>query len=152
MKHESMVHALEEILRLLKPGGILIDIHPVVQAWLCEVIQGGKVVLAEPSPTFDYEEDLRQAEVALAQVVQRELFEKELDGEFDFLTYAPSVAELRGYLKQASAYQESPQDEAVMARAEELAVRAEQIRQACGEGAEVAAHERARITRLRPVS
>ena len=152
MKHEGMVHALEEILRLLKPGGTLIDIHPVVQAWLCEVNQGGRVLFAEPSPTYDYEEDLLQAEEALAQVVQRRLFDKELDGEFDFFTYASSAAELRGYLVKASAYEDSTSDAEVTARAEELAVRAEQIRQAAGEGAVVAAHERARITRLKPVS
>ena len=151
MKHESMVHALEEILRLLKPGGTLIDIHPVVQAWLCEVTQGGKAVFAEPSPTYDYEEDLIQADVALAQVVQRRLFDRDIEGEFDFLTYASSAAELREFLKKASAYEDSLQDDEVTARAEELAARVEQIRQACGEGAEVAAHERGRITLLRPV-
>ena len=29
MEHESMVHALEEIRRTLKPNGILIDLRPV---------------------------------------------------------------------------------------------------------------------------
>jgi SAM-dependent methyltransferase len=29
MEHRGMVHALQEIRRLLKPRGILIDIHPV---------------------------------------------------------------------------------------------------------------------------
>jgi hypothetical protein len=35
MEYGGMVHALEEIHRLLKPSGRLIDIHPVAEAsWL----------------------------------------------------------------------------------------------------------------------
>jgi len=31
MEHEGMVHALEEIHRLLKPAGTLIEIHPSLE-------------------------------------------------------------------------------------------------------------------------
>jgi len=49
MKYEGMVHALEEIQRLLRPDGSLIDIHPVLEAPLIEAYQGDRVLLAEPS-------------------------------------------------------------------------------------------------------
>ena len=152
MKHEGMVHALEKIQRLLRPGGSLIDIHPVPQAWLIKVYQGSRVLFAEPWRDHDdYDEDLRQAEDALADIVRRRLFAIERSGEFDFLTYGSSVAELRDYMAKANAYDDRPKDEAVAAREAELAARVEEIMQAAGEGVEVTHHERARIARLKPV-
>lgn len=150
MKHEGMVHALEEIHGLLKLHGSLIDIHPVLEAPLIEVYQGATVLFAEPSPDYS-EEDYRQAEHALAQVVQRRLFLVDRSGEFDFFTYGSSVAELRDFLAKATAYDDTPKDEAVAVREAELYARVEEIMQASGEGAEVAYHERARIARLNPV-
>lgn len=150
MKHEGMVHALEEIQRLLRPGGSLIDIHPFLEAPLIKAFQGGRVLLAEPSPDHD-EEDIRHAEDALAQVVERRLFVIERSGEFDFLTYGSSVAELRDFMAKANAYDDSPKDEAVAAREAELYARVEEIMQASGVGAEVAYHERCHIARLKPV-
>jgi hypothetical protein len=154
MKHEGMVHALEEIRRLLKPDGSLIDIHPVLEAAIIKVYQGGKVLFAEPDPKHDYYgygEDYRQADAALAQVVQSRLFVVERNGEFDFLTYGSSVAELRDFIAKAGAYGERPKDEAVAAPDAELYARVEKIMQEAGEGGEVATHERARIARLRPL-
>ena len=148
MKHEGMVHALEEIRRLLRPGGILIDIHPVTEPWLCDVNQDGRVLFSEPSPTYTYEEDLRQADLALARVIERRLFVLERQEIVDFFTYAGSAGELRDFYNSISAYEESAPDEEVMRRVEELRARMEQVRQAAGRGAEAVAHERARITRL----
>jgi hypothetical protein len=152
MEYGGMVHALEEIHRLLRAGGRLIDIHPVLEVPLIKVFQGGRVLFAEPDPDFDnYKEDVRQAEAALAQIVQRGLFVIERSGEFDSSKYASSVAELRDSTAKASAYNDSPPDEAVVAREAELYARAEQIMQAAGEGAEVAIHEKGHIARLKPV-
>jgi hypothetical protein len=147
MAREGMVHALEAIHRLLKPGGCLLDIHPLPQAPLAKIVQGGKNTFTGPVPAPD-EEDVRQAEAALAQVVQRRLFVVERSGVFDFLVYASSVAALRNFLEEANAFQDSPPDEAAAAAQDELAARLEEALQAAGEGAEVAYQERARITRL----
>jgi hypothetical protein len=149
MAHEGMVHALEEIHRLLRPDGNLIDIHPCLEAPLIEIVQGGQIIFAEPSPEHDFE-DKQQAEIALTQVVQRRLFVVERSKVFDFLIYASSVAELRNFLEEASAFQDSAPDEAAAAAQAELAARLEEALQAAGEGAEVAYHERARMTRLMP--
>ena len=94
---------------------------------------------------------MRQAEDALAQIVQRRLFVIERSGEFDFLMYGSSVAALRDFIAKANAYDDRPTDEAVAAREAELAARVEEIMQAAGKGAEVAYHERGRIARLRPM-
>ena len=72
-------------------------------------------------------------------------------GEFDFFTHASSVPELRDYREKANAYDESPKEEALVAREEELYTQAERILQASAEEAHVDSHSRCRIARLRPV-
>ena len=143
-----MVHALEEIHRLLKPDGRLIDIHPLPEAPLIEVHQGGKIIFAAPAPAPGLD-SMRQAEGALAQVVQRRLFVVEQSGIFDFLVYAASVSELHSYLEEADSHKDSPPDEAAAAEKAELSRQVDVVMQAAGEGTKVAFHERARITRLR---
>ena len=150
MTPEGMVHALEEIHRLLKPDGNLIDIHPVADAPLIEVYQGGRVLFAQPMPDYSTE-DYRQADSALAQAIQRRIFVIERSGQFDYLVYGSSVTELRDYVAETNAFVDKPEDEAVSALEEEFIARVEGIMQGAGEGAEVATHERIHIARLRPV-
>jgi hypothetical protein len=150
MQSEGMVHALEEIHSLLKPNGCLIDIHPVLEPPQAEVYQAGKLLYSEISPE-NFEEDYRQAENELHQVVQRRLYDIDGSGEFDFLTYASSVIELYNFFEEISAYSDRTKDEELAAQLAELAARVENKMQAAGEGAEVGYHERARITRLRPI-
>jgi hypothetical protein len=150
MKHEGMVHALEEIHHLLKPDGNLVDIRPVVEAPLIEVYQGGRVLFAQPNPDYSAE-DYRQADNALAQAIQRRFFVLERSRQFDFLVYGSSVAELRDYVAEANAFEDGPKDEAAAAREAERVARVEGIMQGAGEGAEVATHKRAHIARLRAI-
>ncbi|NIS82919.1 MAG: hypothetical protein GTO14_22580 [Anaerolineales bacterium] len=146
-----MVHALEEIRRLLKPGGMLIDIHPVPEGYFIKALQGDRILFAERKRETCCE-DVLYAEDALAEVVERDLFAVERRAEFDFLTYASSVCELRDYWEELNAFEADTKDEAVIAREEELYAQVEEIMQAAGAGVEVAIHERVRIARLRPVS
>jgi SAM-dependent methyltransferase len=145
-----MVHALEEIRRLLKPNGRLIDLHPFAEARSLEVHLDGRVAFAEPVPESGFDDEL-EADDALAQIVQRRLFVVERSSAFDSLICASSVAELQDYQVKMGAYDDRPREEAVAARRAELAARVEQIRQAAGKRAEVAYRERGRIARLRPV-
>ena len=66
-----MVHALEQIHRLLRPAGTLIEIHPAREAPFVEVWSNGELSFREDDPGFDYEDDLRSAEEAVATVVDR---------------------------------------------------------------------------------
>ncbi len=149
MNHEGMVHALEQIRRLLRPDGILVDIHPVPEGPTIEAYQGDRLLFSERKRETCSERGLH-AENALAQVVRRGLFIVERRMEFDFQTYASSVHELRAYWGERNAYDDYPKDEAMVAREEVLYAQVEEILQASGAGAEVAIHERARIARLRP--
>jgi hypothetical protein len=145
-----MVHALEEIQRLLKPNGCLIDIHPVREAPLIKVYRGSSVLFVGTDPGYDYDEDIQQAEAALAQIVQRGLFVIEGSSKFDLTTYASSVAELQEFFAMVGAYDDDPKDDAMEAQRTALYARVEEIMQAAGGDAEIAYHERAHITRLNP--
>ncbi len=146
-----MVHALEEIRRLLKPDGVLINILPDSEGSLIKALQGGRILFAERRRETCDEDELH-AEEAVAQVVEQDLFVVDRSAEFDFLRYATSVRELRACWKEEWAYDDSPREEAVVAREEYLFAQVEEIIQMSGAGAEAAIHSKARITRLRPVS
>jgi hypothetical protein len=150
MEHQGMVHALEEIHRLLNPGGLLVDIHPVPELTLIRVYDHGEILLEERLVDTD-DEDVFRAERALSEVADRGLFVVDKSDEFDFQTYASSVGELRAYLELMEAFDDSPKDEAATLREEELAARVEKILRKSGEGAEVAYYEKGRIARMRPV-
>ena|SRR6185503_13787002 len=140
-----MVHALEEVQRLLKSDGRLIDIQPLMEAPLLKVYLGTRVVFVEPDPSYDYEDDLRQADAALTQVIQRGLFVIEERSEFDFLTDGSSAQELLAFWGKTST-EEDPAEQHI----KEVYNRVEEIRQSAGQGAEVTLHERARIIRFKP--
>lgn len=147
MKPETMVHALEEIHRLLRTGGTLIDINPVPEVALIEVIHGGEVLFAKPEPESDTQA-AEHADQALRQVSERGLFFLEDATEFDFLVYASTVRELLDFLAEANAHEgDMIQD----ASESEFCRHVEEIVRAAGDGAEVAFYERARVTRLNPV-
>ena len=148
MQSEGMVHALEEIHRLLKPGGVLVDIHPVAEPMVVEVVQEGRVVFTQPGPDT-YIESYRQANQALDQVVQRGLYATDRQATIDFLVYGSSATELRDFLVEANAYEESTMAEEESAQEAELFALVEEVLEKAGEGAEVATHERGLITRMR---
>lgn len=150
MQHEGMVHALEEIHRLLRPGGRLIDIHPTLAATLIEVHHNGIIAFSAPVPGQSFQ-DIQYADDALAKVIKDGLFTIEHASEFEWRTYASSVAELRDYIAQESAYDEGPSQELVALQEGELAGRVRGVLQAAGEGSEVARLSPARIARLSPV-
>ena len=144
-----MVHALEKIMRLLTPDGFLIDIHPVRAAPLIKVHQGKDLLFVELDPGYDYDEGLKNADQALEEVVQRGLFFVEGKREFEAVTYASTVAEMRDYWAQYGAFDDEPKDNAVVAHQNEVYARADELVRS-NEGAEISYHERARITRLKP--
>jgi hypothetical protein len=150
MKYEGMVHALEEIHRLLKPDGLCLDIHPIPEGYLIKVLQGETILFAEPRRET-CSEDVIQAQQAIAQVVERGLFKIERSDEYDVLTYASSVRELRAYWDEQNSYDDRPADEAVIAREENLYDQVEEIMRNSGESSKVAIHEKAVIARLKPL-
>ena len=95
-----MVHALELIHDLLKPGGQLIDIHP--NGEMVEFIlplEDGEQFIGYMQETDDYIE-YHQANDALEAMVTEGLFQIVKSGEFEFFTHANSFDELRTFLDE----------------------------------------------------
>jgi hypothetical protein len=98
MPPERMVHALETVHSLIKPGGLLLDIHPGVEkAWVEVRVNGKDYFLDVVEETDDYIE-YKQANDALAQAGEKGLFSTEETGKFLFVIHAGSMEEMRGFL------------------------------------------------------
>ena len=146
-----MVHALEQIHRLLTPAGTLIEIHPSVDAPpFVEVRSKGRPYFSENDPVFDCEEDLRCAEEAMASVLDRGVFVLEGRRGFELRTHARSVEELRDYWAVAGAYDPEEPEETLVRRRDEMYARAQEIVER-SPGAELVYVEPATISRLTPL-
>jgi hypothetical protein len=149
MEHEGMVHALEEIHRLLKPADTLIEIHPSLEGPpFVEVRSNGARSFSEEDPGFDYADDLRQAEAAVAGVVDRGTFVLEDRRRFELRTHAGSVEELRDHWEVAGAYDPEEKEEALLRRRDEMYARAHAVKEDAAWPSEVVYVEPATMSRL----
>jgi len=148
-----MVHALEEIHRLLKPSGFLIDIHPVSEHSSIEIHNHGNVDIAGQLKVLQWCVDFEKADEALAEIVQRGKFVVEEKSMFDTLTHYDSVAEMGASFKESigkfARDDESANED--VTQIETLTVRSEELLQAAGGGAELILREKDHISRLRPI-
>ena len=146
-----MVHALEEIHRVTRRTGTLIEIHPALEFPFLEVRSNGEVFFSENDPGFDYEEDSRHAEAAVATVVGRGLFVLEGSRRFELRKHASSLEELLDHWAVADAYITEVKEETLARRAEEMYARADEVLDR-SPGAELVYVEPATISRLTPSS
>ena len=136
-----MVHALEEVDRMLRPDGYMIEIHPIPGPPVVKVFDGDTLLFAGPYPGYDYEEDLRQAENVIQRITQRGLFVISGSKEFDFMVYGSSITELQDLWEEPAETREA-----------ELYAQVEEFMYAAGKGATVALHEKVRLIRLEPIT
>lgn len=120
MEHESMVHALTEIHRVLrspdpssgKPGGILLDLRPVSENWSVEVVSSAgwesagrltdmPIGLADDSAAFH----------AMREAESLGLYSKIKDGDFDFFYTWDTPSEMKKYLDEEWADFENLEDD-----------------------------------------
>jgi hypothetical protein len=98
MPPERMVHALETVHSLIKPSGMLLDIHPGVdKAWVEVRVNGKDYFLDVVQETDDYIE-YQQANDALVKAGKKGLFTTEETGKFLFVIHAGSMEEMREFL------------------------------------------------------
>jgi hypothetical protein len=135
-----MVHALEIARALLKPDGLLIDIHPNGTPPPIEVHVGGEVQLAGYlEETNDFVEYF-QADDAMRDVTGRGLFKLEREGLFTFMLHAPTIMALADHL-------EAEWSDAVLR--EDTIERAAELMGEPGKGKEIVLRESIRIARFR---
>ena len=144
-----MVHALEEIHRVTRPDGTLIEIHPALEFPFLEVRSGGELSFSQNDPGFDYEEDSRLAEEAVSTVVGRNIFVLEERRRFELRTHASSMQELRDHWAVADAYDPPDKEETLALRADEMYARAQEVLSR-SPGAELVYVEPAMMSRLTP--
>lgn len=101
MEHESMVHALKEIHRVLEPGGILIDLRPVEENWSVEVYSSAGVQIAGRLIDMPIGiADDRAAFQAMSEVESLGWFSKQKDGDFGFFYYWDTPSEMKEYIDE----------------------------------------------------
>jgi hypothetical protein len=149
MAPEGMVHALEEIYRLLRRAGTLIEIHPALEYPLLEVWSDGERSFSEKDPGYDYEDESRQAEDAVATVVRRGVYVFDESRRFKLRTHASSMEELLSHWALADAYLEE-KDASLARRQDEMYERALGFLER-SPAAELQYVEPATISRLTPV-
>jgi hypothetical protein len=96
-----MVHALNEAWRVLKPGGLLVDLRPLLDRWPIEVASasqqreaGRATDLAEPLA------DDAAANAAMAETAQSRRWTRDLREEFPLLYYWDTPDEMREYIAE----------------------------------------------------
>lgn len=145
-----MVHALEEIHRLTRLAGTLIEIHPdALEFPFLEVRSDGELSFSEDDPGFDYADDSRHAEAAVATVVGRGIFVLEGSRRFELRTRASSVKELRDYWAVYDAFDPEQKEETLARRQKEMYARAHEVLEG-SPGAELVYVEPATMSRLTP--
>jgi hypothetical protein len=92
-----MVHALREAHRVLTPEGVLIDVRPVTEPIVVEVMVAARAVWAKTVEIFSAPEDIAAADAAVRHAVAREWFVFETSLPFRFDICCDSAAELRAY-------------------------------------------------------
>ena len=113
-----MVHALEQVHRLIGPGGALIDIHPNGEkVEFFGLLEGREHFIGHMQESDDYIE-YRQADNAIREVVSKGLYVIENTGALGFRTYADSFDELKTFLKEN--WSDAVITEDVIARAKAL--------------------------------
>lgn len=95
-----MVHALDEIRRVIKPNGILIDLRPVEANWSVEVFSSvGYQVAGRLSDLPIAVADDEAAYNALREVESRRWFIKEKEEEFAFYYYWDTPSEMKEFME-----------------------------------------------------
>jgi hypothetical protein len=118
MERAGMVHALEKISQLLKPNGILLDIHPTTEMAAIVVRLREQIIPAGWLNESDDYVEYEWADEALQQVVSRGQFTLERVGTFEFVWHADTLHELHAYL--AEEWKDAIIDELTAGRIAEL--------------------------------
>ncbi len=92
-----MVHALDEVHRVLAPGGALIDMRPTTRNRTVEVVLGGAWLRAGEIDAAASNADRVAADQALDGALEAGLFHAEHKETFFYISEMDSLADLRDF-------------------------------------------------------
>ncbi len=131
-----MVDALRRSHRMVRPDGLVVDLHP--SAWPASVEVGNTTTGYVFSP--DARDRHADAGVALATIIDERLLQIDEAATFTFYTYGDTIEELRDYIEEN--WRDSRLEAHTIERTREA------LRHAAG--ARPRTREEVHITRLRP--
>lgn len=108
MEHESMVHALDEIHRVLQPNGTLLDLRPLEDSWAVEVVStssprgvssAGYQAAGRLSDLPQGVADDEAAKQAMREVQSCGWFILKKSEEFPFFYYWDKPSEMKAFLE-----------------------------------------------------
>ncbi len=96
-----MVHALDSIKELLKPAGLLIDIHPISSPpELFVRIHAERCFIGYPEEKGQFVQYNILAQAALDESVRKGTFRLDHAGQFTFVTHARTLQAFQAYLAE----------------------------------------------------
>jgi hypothetical protein len=95
-----MVHALEETKRVLKPGGMLLDLRPVASYWPLEVFVDGEAKIAGRIDDSADALDDDKANEAINTVVSNKLFRQIIADSFEYHYYWDTVEQMDAFFQE----------------------------------------------------
>ena len=112
-----MVHALEEVHRVLKPNGVMIDLRPALRQRRVGVLDGGEIQwLGRTHEQFD--ED-RAANCAMAEVLRAGLFRRKSLTAFDLDRVMRTAGDFEDWLANFVGEEQLPVHEKLIRRIKE---------------------------------
>jgi SAM-dependent methyltransferase len=118
MPQAGMVHALQLIRQLLKPDGLLVDIHPTHEPAAIDVRLHDRSVPAGWITESDDYVEYEWADEALDEAVNRGWFALDQHSTFEFVWHADRLSDLRAFL--AEEWKDAIIDDVTAMRIEEM--------------------------------
>ena len=94
-----MVNALREARRVLTPGGVLIDVRPLVAPIVLEITAAGRTIWTKEVAVYSAPDDAAAADAAVQHAVSGAWFAPEKSISFDFEIFCDTAAELSAYVE-----------------------------------------------------
>jgi hypothetical protein len=94
-----MVHALEEVWRVLVSGGRLVDLRPIASNWPVEVLIDGRPTLAGKVDDSSRIPDDTASNNSITEAVRRGLFDKEREELFEYAYYWQTIDDMKAYVR-----------------------------------------------------